>query len=74
MKKCCPTYLVFDYDELFVLYFFHIGSNPSLKVLKLEDINLSDYHQEILQFLEHSVLEGTTQYCGENRLSVEMNG
>uniref|UniRef100_A0A9J7WWP8 Leucine-rich repeat-containing protein 41 n=1 Tax=Cyprinus carpio carpio TaxID=630221 RepID=A0A9J7WWP8_CYPCA len=33
------------------------GSNPSLKVLKLEDINLSDYHQEILQFLEHSVLE-----------------
>ncbi|KAL1273367.1 hypothetical protein QQF64_029229 [Cirrhinus molitorella] len=39
--------------------FFHTlsGSNPSLKVLKLEDINLSDYHQEILQFLERSVLE-----------------
>ncbi|XP_042613462.1 leucine-rich repeat-containing protein 41 [Cyprinus carpio] len=39
--------------------FFHTltGSNPSLKVLKLEDINLSDHHQEILQFLEHSVLE-----------------
>ncbi|KAF4111833.1 hypothetical protein G5714_006628 [Onychostoma macrolepis] len=39
--------------------FFHTltGSNPSLKVLKLEDINLSDYHQEILQFLKHSVLE-----------------
>ncbi|XP_016416377.1 leucine-rich repeat-containing protein 41 isoform X2 [Sinocyclocheilus rhinocerous] len=33
------------------------GSNPSLKVLKLEDINLSDCHQEILQFLERSVLE-----------------
>ncbi|RXN34814.1 leucine-rich repeat-containing 41 [Labeo rohita] len=31
--------------------------NPSLKVLKLEDINLSDYHQEILQFLGCSVLE-----------------
>ncbi|XP_026070273.1 leucine-rich repeat-containing protein 41 isoform X1 [Carassius auratus] len=39
--------------------FFHTltGSNPSLKVLKLEDINLSDHHQEILQFLERSVLE-----------------
>ncbi|XP_016339361.1 leucine-rich repeat-containing protein 41 [Sinocyclocheilus anshuiensis] len=39
--------------------FFHTltGSNPSLKVLKLEDINLSDCHQDILQFLERSVLE-----------------
>ncbi|XP_043097769.1 leucine-rich repeat-containing protein 41 isoform X1 [Puntigrus tetrazona] len=39
--------------------FFHTltGSTPSLKVLKLQDINLSDYHQEILQLLEHSPLE-----------------
>ncbi|XP_050967324.1 leucine-rich repeat-containing protein 41 [Labeo rohita] len=39
--------------------FFHTLTeyNPSLKVLKLEDINLSDYHQEILQFLGCSVLE-----------------
>ncbi|XP_073707706.1 leucine-rich repeat-containing protein 41-like [Garra rufa] len=39
--------------------FFHTlsGSNPTLKVLKLEDINLSDYHQEILQFLGCFVLE-----------------
>lgn len=39
--------------------FFHTlaESNPLLKVLNLEDVNLADYHQEILHFLEYSVLE-----------------
>ncbi|XP_067314990.1 leucine-rich repeat-containing protein 41 [Pseudorasbora parva] len=39
--------------------FFHTltGSNPLLKVLKLEDITLADYHQDILHFLENSELE-----------------
>ncbi|KAK7144201.1 hypothetical protein R3I94_010580 [Phoxinus phoxinus] len=32
-------------------------SNALLKVLNLEDVNLADYHQEILHFLEYSVLE-----------------
>ncbi len=90
MEKCLlpvppdtSFHLVFEYNELFLLffklrfyykmflqtkdkvvfisYFSPIGCNPSLKVLKLEDINLSEYHQEILQFLERSVLEGTTR-------------
>lgn len=40
-------------------HFFHTlaGCKASLKILKLEDINLSDYHQEILHFLQSSVLE-----------------
>ncbi|XDV36469.1 hypothetical protein PO909_006239 [Leuciscus waleckii] len=39
--------------------FFHTlaESNPLLKVLNLEDVNLADYHREILPFLEYSVLE-----------------
>ncbi|XP_077055927.1 leucine-rich repeat-containing protein 41 [Siphateles boraxobius] len=39
--------------------FFHTlaESNPLLKVLNLEDVNLSDHHQEILHFLEYPVLE-----------------
>ncbi|XP_062852599.1 leucine-rich repeat-containing protein 41 [Trichomycterus rosablanca] len=32
-------------------------SNPNLKVLRLEDINLSDCHQELLHLLQNSALE-----------------
>lgn len=33
-------------------------SNPILKILHLEDINLANCHQEILHLLENSMLEG----------------